>query len=247
MAPDAGRLVLSPGAATDETDPGGRLLLRHRAGSGCQLCHGGPDAADLRQPGRTGYLVGLGLCSAVPTMSRVTKSASVGAGASVANIHVGPAREPESARRDLMDICLQQFQARLNEIQGVAACNARHVLPARCAHWLLRLHAYLGDALPVTHEFLASVLGVRRAGVTVTLQGLQRRGAIRQQRGSIVITDLDQLKQTACSCAIAVKAPPGPSRPKRNPLRSRLRRPSSASIRRRAAGMDHGGRPASAR
>ncbi|HET8995093.1 MAG TPA: Crp/Fnr family transcriptional regulator [Acetobacteraceae bacterium] len=108
----------------------------------------------------------------------------------------------------LLDVCLQQLQASLTEIQHVAACNARHLLPARCAHWLLRLQARVGDVLPVTHEFLASVLGVRRAGITVTLQALQRNGAIRQQRGSVVIIDPEQLRGTACGCPVAIGHPP---------------------------------------
>jgi len=103
----------------------------------------------------------------------------------------------------LLAICSQQLEARFVGLQHIAACNARHVLPGRCAHWLLTLQARLGDTLPVTHEFLASVLGVRRAGVTVTLQGLQRDGAIRQQRGSIAILDIERLRHAACSCPIA--------------------------------------------
>lgn len=100
----------------------------------------------------------------------------------------------------LRELCLQQMQARLSDTQRVAACNARHLLPERCAQWLVRLHAWLGDALPVTHEFLATMLGVRRAGVTVTLQALQRAGAIRQHRGRIAITDVQLLRNAACSC-----------------------------------------------
>lgn len=102
----------------------------------------------------------------------------------------------------IRDACVSQLQARLADVQVVAACNARHLLPARCANWLLKLQVRLGNTLPVTHEFLATVLGVRRAGVTVTLQALQRSGAIRQQRGSIVIADAARLKQSACSCPV---------------------------------------------
>ena len=104
----------------------------------------------------------------------------------------------------LRDACVKQLQAELADAQHISACNARHLLPARCAHWLLKLRARVGDMLPLTHEFLASVLGVRRAGVTVTLQGLQQAGAIRQQRGSIVVTDAERLRQAACSCPISL-------------------------------------------
>ena len=107
----------------------------------------------------------------------------------------------------LWAVCARQLKTRFAELEHIAACNARHVLPGRCAHWLLKLHARLGDTLPVTHEFLASVLGVRRAGVTVTLQALQRNGAIGQQRGSIAIRDIERLRHTACSCPIGDPLP----------------------------------------
>lgn len=104
----------------------------------------------------------------------------------------------------LRTLCSRQLQARVAELQSMAACNARHLLPERCAHWLLKLQSRLGDTLPVTHEFLATVLGVRRAGVTVTLQSLQRDGAIRQQRGSIGIMDMERLRHAACSCPLRI-------------------------------------------
>jgi DNA-binding transcriptional regulator YhcF (GntR family) len=46
-----------------------------------------------------------------------------------------------------------------------------------------------GDKLPLTHEFLAVMLGVRRAGVTVALQDLESKGYVKAQRGSVVVRD----------------------------------------------------------
>ena len=54
-----------------------------------------------------------------------------------------------------------------------------------------------GDEIPLTHEFLSLMLGVRRAGVTVALNYLEHRGVIRMSRGHIVITDRDGLKASA--------------------------------------------------
>jgi CRP-like cAMP-binding protein len=116
----------------------------------------------------------------------------------------------------LRAICSRQLERRFTELRHIAACNARHVLTGRCAHWLLKLQARLGDTLPVTHEFLASILGVRRAGVTVTLQGLQRDGAIRQQRGSIAILDTERLRRTACSCPVTSPEPDDAHEPMRD-------------------------------
>ena len=50
------------------------------------------------------------------------------------------------------------------------------------------------DAIPLTHEFLSLMLGVRRAGVTVALNVLERKGVIGLARGQILITDRDGLK-----------------------------------------------------
>ncbi len=100
------------------------------------------------------------------------------------------------------DAYLAQVQDELARIRQVAACNAHHTLAERCAHWLLNLHAYLGNILPVTHAGLAALLGVRRAGVTLNLKELQQRGAIRQQRGTITVLDPALLRAGACSCPI---------------------------------------------
>ena len=54
-----------------------------------------------------------------------------------------------------------------------------------------------GDEIPLTHEFLSLMLGVRRAGVTVALHYLEQRGVIQLSRGQIVILDRDGLKASA--------------------------------------------------
>ena len=54
--------------------------------------------------------------------------------------------------------------------------------------------------MPMTHEFLASMLGVRRAGVTTTAGDLQRSGLIRYHHGQLTITDREGLESVACEC-----------------------------------------------
>lgn len=107
----------------------------------------------------------------------------------------------------LREAYLRQLRDRIAQTELVAACNAHHSLPERCARWLLRLHAYLGPLLPVTHAFLATMLGVRRAGISVTLENLQREGLIRQRRGSIEMLDATRLRDHACSCPDGVAGP----------------------------------------
>ncbi len=101
----------------------------------------------------------------------------------------------------LHKLCLLAARCELLEVSQIAACNARHSLEARCARWLLAMQAGLrADDLPVTHEFLASALGVRRAGVTTTVGAFQRAGLVTQGRGRIVVRDQGALERAACSC-----------------------------------------------
>lgn len=99
---------------------------------------------------------------------------------------------------------MDQLRERLAQVELFAACNAHHTLAQRCARWLVRFAAYTGEIIPITHGFLAEMLGVRRAGVSVTLQALQRAGAIRQRRGCVVVLDAARLAASACTCPNAL-------------------------------------------
>ena len=82
-----------------------------------------------------------------------------------------------------------------------AACNSRHTLLERCARWLLAAHDRAdGDELPLTQEFMAVMLAVRRPGVTLAMGTLQAAGLIQQHRGRVTIIDRAGLEQAACDC-----------------------------------------------
>ena len=84
------------------------------------------------------------------------------------------------------------------QLAQTALANGRHKLEERLARWLLMAHDRLdGDELPLTHEFLAVMLGVRRSGVTVALTILQREGMVRARRGGILIIDRECLEECA--------------------------------------------------
>jgi CRP-like cAMP-binding protein len=94
----------------------------------------------------------------------------------------------------------------LAEAQQLAACNAIHPASARLARWLLQCAVRGGSELfPLTQDFLAEMLGVRRTTVTLLAQDLQSRGMIRYRRGKIAIIDRRALESCACECYGTVK------------------------------------------
>lgn len=86
------------------------------------------------------------------------------------------------------------------------ACNGLHPLRARCCRWLLMTHDRAeGDEFQLTHEFLSTMLGVRRSSVTEALQSLQEKGLITGTRGRIHIVDRARLEADSCECYHAVR------------------------------------------
>lgn len=86
----------------------------------------------------------------------------------------------------------------LNQTSRTALSNGTATLEERLARWLLLASDQLGsDDVPLTHEFLSLMLGVRRAGVTVALNFLEKRGIITLSRKHIVILDREGLKKSA--------------------------------------------------
>lgn len=104
-------------------------------------------------------------------------------------------------------LLLRYTQAFIAQVAQTAACNASHLVEERCARWLLMTHDRVaGDRLQLTHEFLAFMLGVRRAGVTVAMGELQERGLIRYTRGHVEVRHRSGLEAAACECYATVRA-----------------------------------------
>jgi CRP-like cAMP-binding protein len=85
-------------------------------------------------------------------------------------------------------------------MQGVA-CNGLHSVEQRCCRWLLSAQDRIGTPeLAITHDFLAQMLGVRRASISDVLRPLQDQGLIRAARGKVTILDAERLASSSCEC-----------------------------------------------
>lgn len=97
---------------------------------------------------------------------------------------------------------LQRYaQSMMNQVSQTAACNHAHQIEQRLCRWLLMTHDRVGrDHFPLTQEFLAQMLGVRRPSVTVVAGTLQRAGLISYTRGQVTILNRAGLEAAACEC-----------------------------------------------
>ena len=110
-------------------------------------------------------------------------------------------REELERSGPLRGIMLRYAHAFFNQVAQSAACAHFHSLEQRCCRWLLMTRDRMpSDHFLLTQEFLAMMLGVRRAGVTVAASALQRAGLIRYDRGRVAILDRQGLEERACEC-----------------------------------------------
>jgi CRP-like cAMP-binding protein len=106
--------------------------------------------------------------------------------------------ERDGPLRQLVD---DYVQALFGQISQAAACNRLHSNEERLSRWLLMSHDRVGtDEFAITHEFLARMLGSRRATVTLSAGILQSAGLIRYHRGQVTIVDRAGLEAVACEC-----------------------------------------------
>ena len=106
----------------------------------------------------------------------------------------------------LKDLLTAYHIAFMAQVSQSVACNGLHRLEQRCCRWLLMSRDRVGsDELRLTHEFLARMLGVRRASVTEVLGPLQEGGLVRYDRGRIVILDGAGLEARSCECYRVVR------------------------------------------
>lgn len=101
----------------------------------------------------------------------------------------------------LQDLLLRYTQAFITQIAQTAACNRAHSIEGRLSKWLLMCGDRANSKeLELTHEFIATMLGTRRASVTVAAGDLRARGLVDYRRGHVIILDRQGLESVSCEC-----------------------------------------------
>ncbi|MCW8926866.1 MAG: Crp/Fnr family transcriptional regulator [Xanthomonadales bacterium] len=89
----------------------------------------------------------------------------------------------------------------MGQLQQTATCNSFHEVEMRLARWLLMAHDRAdSEQLPLTHQFLANLLGVQRSAVTIAAGKLQRKELIGYSRGQVRILSRKGLEAASCEC-----------------------------------------------
>ena len=110
------------------------------------------------------------------------------------------------ASPELMQTLLRYTQSLFTQMAQTSACNRHHELGEQLCRWLLVNHdRVLGDDLLATHERIASMLGVRREGISVAALKLQAAGVISYRRGHITILDRAALERSSCECYAVIR------------------------------------------
>jgi CRP-like cAMP-binding protein len=106
----------------------------------------------------------------------------------------------------LHQLVLNGIEARITETAQTALCNQMHSIEQRLARWLLtladRLHS---EELIITHDHMADMVGVRRAGITDAIRTLREAGLVESGRGTVTLLDRAKMEAQACECYTIIK------------------------------------------
>ena len=157
------------------------------------------EMATIGREGFTGFAPVLG--SSIASVGQLVQAEGSALALSTAELTELSASEPR-----LSELLLRFCNLFIHRIMVSVACNASHLAEQRLSRWLLQMHDRTdGSELTLTHEFLAEMIGVRRATITEAMGRLQERGAVEYVRGFVRIADVDQLERSSCPCYRLVK------------------------------------------
>jgi CRP-like cAMP-binding protein len=120
---------------------------------------------------------------------------------SALRVDMDPMLRERERNSPLAQLILRVANATMSMLAQTAACNRAHPVEERMARWLLMTHDRVGgDEFPLTQQFLAQMLGVRRPSVNTAGLALQQAGLIRYSRGKISIVNRPGLEASSCEC-----------------------------------------------
>jgi CRP-like cAMP-binding protein len=158
--------------------------------------------AEAGMAGRDG-MVGTPLLAGVETSFTECMAQVAG---SALRIEARAFRQELEASPPFRALMLRYNEAHQAQVMQTAACNANHRLEQRLARWLLMVHDRVeGDDLPLSQEFIATMLCVQRPSVSATAGILQRAGLIRHGGGRVAVLDRAGLEGAACECHAMVR------------------------------------------
>jgi len=122
-------------------------------------------------------------------------------------IEAEPLRAVFNEYASARSVLLRYTQAMIAYISQNAACNQLHRVEQRYARWLLEVRDRIdSDELDITQEFVAQMLGIRRAGVSEAASACRDRGLVEFSRGHTTILDVAGLSQVSCECYSMLRA-----------------------------------------
>lgn len=187
----------------EDGDPISRIYFPHRGIITLLVDLASGDMIEIAMIGRDSLVGGASAIDGNISLNRAV--VQVAGAASV--LSTDRLRHAAAQSDDLRAILIRHEQAILAQSQQSAACNATHSLEARLARWLLRCRDLLdSEDIPLTQEFIAQMLGVRRASVTLVATALQQAGLIAYKRGHIRVQDVEGLKESACECYATLRS-----------------------------------------
>jgi DNA-binding transcriptional regulator YhcF (GntR family) len=206
--------LLAPHITVDDADAN---ELLYNPGDDVQVVHFpcGPALATFLVPnedgrdvetilvGREGAVGGIVSEGYLPAYTRIV----VKFGGPFARIHVGKLEAAKLRSTSLRHVFARYADCMLAQIFQSTACNAIHSIEQRTAKWILAAMERTGDenSVPLTHEQLATLLGVGRSYTSRVLQSFKAEGVLETRRGSILVRNRDGLRLRACLCNDAVK------------------------------------------
>ena len=206
--------LLAPSLTSDEAKAG---ELLYNPGDNVQTVHFpcGPALVSYMVPnedgrdvetvliGREGAVGGIVSQGFLPAYTRIT----VKFGGPVVHLSVGKLDAAKSTSPSLRNIFARYADCMLAQIFQSTACNAIHSIEQRTAKWIISAMERTdgNNIVPLTHEQLATLLGVGRSYASRVIQTFKAQGVLDTRRGAILVREPDALRRHACLCNEAVK------------------------------------------